>query len=312
VSAPAAEPIRSFEEIGELFDKLADALSVIVGNWGPRWAEGSPAERDCRLDDSLDGTPHLTAATLVGSCLNHTQDHLRVLARATAHPKVVMGGYTMVRPVLGSASRAMWLLEPDITPTERVRRGMNLRLSGIKEMQNLLGDRDPEVLRQLVDDDRDAMATIAQQAHALGLPRPQPKKGRDWEPHYIRESVPKDMKLVSALLDRDGSDPTGELIFRMSSAFVHGEHHLMRLLEQQITPVPGITGVSTMRLRVDLYKFVSFLASVPVGIQHVALAAVRYAGLPDEVWQDLAQPLMHRWQATLRIVANTNFQGRAS
>jgi hypothetical protein len=311
VSSPAA-PIQSFEEIGDLFDRLADALSVIVGNWGPQWAEGSPAEAECRLDDPLEGTPHLTAAMLVASCLNHTQDHLRVLARAAAHPQVVMGAYTMARPVLGSTSRAMWLLEPDISATERVRRGMNLRLRGIKELQNLLGDRDPDVLRRVVEHDRDDMDRIEQQARALGLPRPQPKKGRPWEPDYIREPVPPDMKLVSALLDRDGNDPTGNLIFRISSAFVHGEHHHISLLQSQITPVPGVSGVSGMRLGVDLPKFVSFMASVPIGIQHAALAAVRYAGLPDEVWQNLAQPLVRTWQATLGVVASTGFLGRVS
>jgi hypothetical protein len=296
-------PITSFEDIGELFDKLADALQVIITNWGPPWAEGSTAEAECRLDDPLDGTPHLTAITLVASCLNHTQDHLRVLARAAAHPKVVMGGYSLARPVLGSASRAMWLLEPAISPRERARRGMNLRLKGIKELQNLLGDRDPEVLRQVVEHDRPVVERIRQQAVAIGLPDLQRRKARSWEPHYIREPMPSDMELVRPLLDRDGSNPTGDLIFRMASAFVHGEQHILRLLEVETSEVPGATGVTGVRLGVDPRKFVSFMASVPIGVQHVALAAVRHAGLPEEVWQNLAQPLMGRWRASLPVVA---------
>lgn len=308
---PPAEPITSFEEVGELLDRLADALQVVIRDYGPPWAPGAPAEVDCALDEALEGTPHLNAALMVGLYLNHAQDHLRAAARIVGDRRIVMGGFTLTRPVLGSAARAIWLLEPSITSTERLRRGLNLRLKGLGELENIASDRDPGFHNQLAVGHRPIVEAIERDARTLGLPpatTPGARKDGSRDPVFIGRKLPSDMELIRGLLDRDGSEETGDLIFRVGSAFVHGEYHVLNLLSRRISdldPAPGVAGVE---VGVRLDNLVVFVASVAIGIHRVALAACAYAGWPEDVWQNLAQPIIQRWQATLHVVRDTAFR----
>ena len=67
-----AEPITGFQEVGDLLDRLADALRVVVRDYGPPWAPGSPAEADCARDAPLEGTPYLNAALIWSGCTSTT------------------------------------------------------------------------------------------------------------------------------------------------------------------------------------------------------------------------------------------------
>lgn len=306
-----AEPITSFQEVGDLLDRLANALRVVIRDYGPPWAPSSLAEADCARDAPLEGTPYLNAALMVGLYLNHAQDHLRGAARLAGDPKVIMGSMTLTRPVLGSSARAMWLLEPSITPAERLRRGMNLRLKGLGELENIASDRDPSIQNRLTVDHRPIVEAIERDALAIGLPRatrPGVKKDGTRDPVFIGQKLPSDMALIRELLDRDGSEQTGDLIFRVASAFVHGENHVLNLLTKRISDIDPAPGVAGVEIGVRLDNFVVFMAGVAIGIHRVALAACAYAGWPDEVWQNLAQPIIQRWQATLHIVRNTAFR----
>lgn len=309
--AQPAEPITSFQEVGDLLDRLADALRVVIRDYGPPWAPGAPAEADCARDEALEGTPILNAALMVGLYLNHAQDHLRGAARLAGDPKVIMGSMTLTRPVLGSAARAMWLLEPSITPVERLRRGVNLRLKGLGELENIASDRDPSIQNRLTIEHRPIVEAIERDARTLGLPRattPGARKDGSRDPIHIGQRLPSDMALIRDLLDRDDSEPTGDLIFRVASALVHGEYHLLNLLSRRISDVDPAPGVAGVEIGVRLDNFVVFMASVAISIHRVALAACAYAGWPAEVWQNLAQPIIRRWQATLHIVRSTAFR----
>jgi hypothetical protein len=306
-----AQPITTFEELGELLDQWADAMTVITKDYGPPWAAGSPAEADCQRDETLDGTPYLTTALMPAVYLHHAQDHVRAAARVTRDPGIRMVSYTLARPALGSAARAMWLLEPSITHTERLRRGMNLRLKGLRELENIASDRDPSLQDQVAAHHRTVVQAIDLDAQAAGLTRVQTpglKRDGSRDPDYIGQRLPSDMSLIRNLLDRDGSDPTGDLIFRVASAFVHGEHHVINLLSQQVSDVRPAPGVRNVAFGVRLDNLAVYLASIATGIHRVALATCAYAGWPDEVWQNMAQPTRRRWQATLHAVQRTAFR----
>lgn len=144
-----AEPITSFPEIGDLLVNLADALQVLVAGYGPPWADGAPVLTDLHLDQQMEGTPLLDGVLMGNVYLEHAEDHLLAAAKIVDDPRVLMGCYTLARPVLGSASRAMWLLEPGISPVERMRRAMNLQLKRFAELENIASDRDPTLRKQL-------------------------------------------------------------------------------------------------------------------------------------------------------------------
>jgi hypothetical protein len=306
----AAEPIVNFEEVGELLDKQADALAVVMHGYGPPWAEGSRAAAECAFDEGMEGTPYLTTALLVSLYLGHALDHLRASANLAGDLKVVMSSYTLVRPILGSASRAMWLLTPE-TATERLRRGLNLQLVSLAELENITVDRDAGVAKDVVAAHRPVVERFKRNAVVAGLPgltaaavRPDGTR----KAHRFGHPVPSDMQLIRELLDRNGRAPTGDLVFRVSSAFVHGQHHVVSLMSRQFQQARSAPGVSAVSLGFRLDNFVTYTASAVIGVHEAALAAVRYAGLPDEVWQNLMQPLMRRWQASLHVARNTAFR----
>src|SRR5690349_13735220 len=97
-----AEAITTFDQVGELLAKQADAIGVVIHGYGPPWVAGSTGDADSGLDAAMEGTPYVTTSLLVGLYLNHAADHLRGAARLAADLGVIMGSVTLVRPVLGS------------------------------------------------------------------------------------------------------------------------------------------------------------------------------------------------------------------
>jgi len=222
-----------------------------------------------------------------------------------------MGSFTLTRPVLGSAVRAMWLLEPTITPVERLRRGVNLCLRGLGELENIASDRDPGLRVELTAHHRAVVDATERDARAVGLPsatRPKTRSDGTRDPVFIGQRLPSHMALIRDLLDRDGSEPSGDLVFWVASAFVHGEYHVLNLPTKRISDVEPAPGVAGVQIGARLDNFVVFMASVAIGIHRVALAACAYAGWPDEVWQDLVQPIIQRWRAALHIVRSAAFR----
>jgi hypothetical protein len=306
-----AQPIDTFEEIGELLDQWADAMTVITKDYGPPWAMGSPAESDCQRDDALEGTPYLNTALMVRIYLHHAEDHVRAAARVTSDRNILMVSYTLARPALGSAARAMWLLDPCITHVERLRRGANLRMKALVELDNIAIDRDPSVKAQLIAQHRAAVDAIERDVETEGLPSVTRTKARSdgtRAPDRVGQPVPGDMALIRNLLDRDESEATADLIFRVASAFVHGEQHVINLLSRRISDARSAPGVTNLEVGVRLDNLAVYLASIIVGIHRMALATCAYAGWPDEVWQNMAQPMLRRWQATMHAAQRTAFR----
>src|SRR4051812_31045715 len=109
-----------------MITKFADGLGVVINGFGHPWADGSTGLGESKLEPTLAGRwaqrPVHLATSLAGALLNHAEDHLRGMAQLTDQPHILMVPWTLVRPVLGSTSRAFYLLEPDISVRERVRR----------------------------------------------------------------------------------------------------------------------------------------------------------------------------------------------
>lgn len=307
-------PLSTFPAVGQSFGRLANALRGVIDAYGPPWADGGPALRDCQRDEQVEGTPYLTSMLMVSFYLNHAEDHLRAMARLAGEEQVLMGCFTLTRPVLGSASRAMWLLDQSVSATERLRRGMNFQLTRLWELRNLLRDHDVSAQQALDASNAATAEDIERQARAEGLPRMTKSKlqgdGTTKSAFHIGTAVPRDMELIRQLMDREPSAPTGSSIFRISSAFVHGEYHVQDLLSQRPTGT-STHGAAGYQYGIRLDNFISYVASVLLGVHHVALAALRYAGLPDEVWERLAQPEMQQWQTALNVVRSSVFRDEA-
>src|SRR4051794_11897110 len=287
-----ANRVTSFVEVGDIFGKIADALEVLMHGFGLPWAPGSPAEAESAYDEEFAGEwtdkPLSACVLLAGPLLGHTEDHMRAMAKLTGDPQVLMAPLTLVRSVLGSAARVRYLLEPDIGPKERIRRGMSLRLKSLDELSRLV----PEASDQFAG----ATQRIVRSARASDIRVTERKRRADGSipAPNLGPPLPSDMEFVRLMLSEVGAE-TGDSIYRLTSTFVHGETHITSLLSRVAGANPGpASGTFSLGLRLD--NFVIFSASTVLAVHHTALAVLTYAGLPESVWQDLAQPLLNTWR----------------
>jgi hypothetical protein len=302
MTAPV-QPAQSFPDVGTMLEKFADALEVIIGGFGHPWAESSQAAAENALEDTLAGRwaqrPVLLATSLVAALLNHTEDHLRGMALLAGQERILMVPFTLARPVLGSAARANFLLERNISARERVRRAMSIKLKMISELDRIgLASSTTEI------------ANIVEGAKQAGfhVTLPGRRRGGEDQPPQIGPPLPREMSLARAVLDDVPGDETGDIVYRVASAFVHGEPHftsLMSVRDHSPNPAPEST---TVQLGMRLDNFVVFTASAIFAVHRTAMAALAYAGLPDSVWLDVIGPTLLRWQASLHAVRETAFR----
>ena len=256
--------------------RLRAAVGVRIGGRG-----GLPSRR------RAEGTPYLNTALMVGLYLNHAEDHLRAAARVAGDP------------------RSSWELHPgppgarfsgacDVAPRTVDHAGgapapggepapQGPGRAGKHRRDRELGGHDALIVHHcaIVDALR---ARCAPHGPASRHPA-RGEGGRHPRPGPHRPAPTQRHPSSAILLDRDGSEPTGDLIFRVASAFVHGEHHILNLLSRRISDVQPAPAVADVEFEVRLDNFVVYMASVAIGIHRVALAAYAYAGWPDDVWE---------------------------
>jgi hypothetical protein len=174
---------------------------------------------------------------------------------------------------------------------------MSLRLKSLYELGRLL----PEGSARFAE----LTKGILQSARAANIPVTEKKRRKDGTTPVpdLGSGLPGDMEFVRLMLDEVGRE-AGDSVYRLTSAFVHGETHIADLLSvrRDQPPLPDSTTV-TLGMRLD--NFILFSSSTVLAVHSTALAAVFYAGLPASVWQDLAQPLLQRWRASVHSARDT-------
>jgi hypothetical protein len=248
--------------------------------------------------------PLQTCVMLTGPLLSHAQDHLQAMAVLADAPQTVMASFSLLRSILSSAARVSYLLEPGVTARERLRRGMNLRLESYTEQGYITSGSENEQVRGADSYFAERVDEILRGARQHDFHVTTPTK-KSWRAPCIGAPHPKEMELVQQVLADGDADPQtdiGRLVYRLSSAAVHGQPHALSMLAHRVVRRDA-PQVAMAEFSLPLHTFVMFGSSAVLAAHHVALLTLAYAGLPASVWQDVAQPVLRTWQASVHAYA---------
>jgi len=193
--------------------------------------------------------------------LSGAQDHLLAVSRLLASgefPRYAL--HTLIRAPLEGAARAAWLLEPGISDSRRLARGMTERLANLLEVQRL----------GHASHARNRMNELTKAAMRRSVPPTKDKKGRLLG--FGSELRPDATKLLGKLLPE--TSPTtnglslGEFAYRSLSGRSHSSLWALIYNAQPIgRPRPGVT-LAAMTASLDE---VFLLLTTAVRVHHMAL-----------------------------------------
>lgn len=290
------------EELAQHVSQLADRLDAFLGDSTPPWT-GTPAHAELQSDSDYAGPwgnrPVQDVLLLPSMLLLHTADHLHGIAGALRAPQTVMTHQTLTRAALASCGVAYDLLEPDIDVRERLRRGMNVYLLSYTEQINMTEDEHLDALVRPIQRVEDIVK--AARAHDYGVSRApggRLRRRRPMERPYLGKEPPSEMELVRRLVSEDDADPAGALVYRIGSAFTHGQPHVLNMMTVQrlSSPVPGM---GLARIGVSGAEVARDTAAIVYGIHKTMLRASQHYGWDLQQWQTVAQPALRYWATAL-------------
>jgi hypothetical protein len=133
--APNGDPVERACDIIEGSVRCAKGIRLTRYDQGP--APGSVGAADLADQRSYAvgwvQPPVEVAVSLAALYLETAEDHLLGLTRVARPPQLVAAPFTMARGMLEAAARAWLLLDPTVTVEERIARGVNERLYGLRE-----------------------------------------------------------------------------------------------------------------------------------------------------------------------------------
>ena len=148
-------------------------------------------------------------------------DHLMSITMLLAgERKSIFGVPPLARVAMEAAARSSWLLDPNVTATERVQRSMNERLTSISHAKRLYKTTGADVS----DLERQASDILGEAANREW--QIVKSKGQ-WPVKYIRAVPPASMRLIDETL---GGTGLGILTYQAHSAAIHSQVH--GLMEQ--------------------------------------------------------------------------------
>lgn len=121
------------------------------------------------------------------------------------------------------------------------------------------------------------------------------------EPPYLGVAPLRESELVRRLVGEDENDPVGVLVYRMGSAFTHGQPHLFNMLSLQrlSSTVPG---VGLARVGVSRAQGARDTAAIAYGVHKTMLRACEHYGWNLSRWQATAQPALSYWSTQLEAL----------
>ena len=155
-------------------------------------------------------------------------EHLSSLVRTMEDPLCPLACGTCVRSMLESCSIASWLLQPNITPHERIGRGYAHRYSGMEQYakylrENLPGSSELDHLQNRICD-------VEREAISLGFPKITDKRGRRIG---IGQMMPSATEIIKLMLVHGA-------YYRLLSATSHGHIWAIRSMGFALVDSPNL------------------------------------------------------------------------
>ncbi len=202
-------PLESAVDIVAGYVRCGQQLRVTRGDSWPTPGSLGEVERQdqSRFDGRWTQPPVEAAVSLAYLYLVAAEDHLLGLARAAGPPHLAATPSTVARGMLEAAARCWWLLDPQASVEERIGRGLNARLHGLRERAK----GDPEFREQR---DRQCAALISGAVQA-GMTL---TNHGDW----VIKGWPSNTDLVDQLIDTLPKEGGGS-VYRYYTAIAHSE-----------------------------------------------------------------------------------------
>ncbi len=293
------------EDIAQHVTRLATEVAAFLHESQPPWI-GTPAGGELSHDGEYAGAwgnhPVQQVLLLPATLLLHTDDHLSGIAGVLRAPETVMTHQTLTRAALASCAVTHHVLEPGIGVRERLRRGMNVYLLSFAEQINMTDDQHLDALVQPFRRMEDIVN--AARAHGFGVSkatRGLKKIRRPIDVPHLGVAPLSEMELVRQLVSGDDDDPVGLLVYRMGSAFTHGQPHVLNMLNLQRLSSP-VEGMGLARVGVSTAEVVRDTAPIVYGVHRTMLRACEHYGWDIRRWQTVAQPAVRYWAEGLQAL----------
>lgn len=265
----------------------------------PLWSEDSQAGREVaaarRLSSWHSHELHETQM-LPFIMFNVIEDHLTGLAATLTAPRTVIAPVSLIRPVLEAASRCFYVMDPAVDVTERIRRGVNLRLQQAVETINVAADDPDESVRGIRANSVERLESLVSAAEIAGL---EVKRGRadrlpaNVQPlRWVDPRIPSAQKLLNELSADDGSP----FLHRFTSGVLHAQVHALLpfvvAAERQRLP----TGDFLVPFGISGRAMASLLAGPVSAIYSLMESSCEYYGWPLSTWRDQGLPVLTQWR----------------
>ncbi|MFI1370217.1 hypothetical protein [Streptomyces griseochromogenes] len=164
-------------------------------------------------------------------------DHLDSLGLPFTSPSGLTASHTVARSALDIATKPWFQTEPDIGTRERVRRHMNYRLQSLKEQELTVGDDSTPAAEGARRHPRERTAKILHAARHHGF-SVKGKIADKVRPCYLGPCpVPSTTELAGDII-APGRSALGVLLWRATSAVVHGQTHGLTMFYAEVSGAP--------------------------------------------------------------------------
>lgn len=237
--------------VPDLIEGLVLKVGELLTRQGPDPVEGSLAERQMAANPwASDVRNAFSQATLL---LEISSDHILSFKRTITEPVLPTAAWASVRGVLETSALSLWLLDPNIDPSERAARSYALRYEGLIQQEKFARSiNDDTVLRQSTERIEQVVQRAIDQGHKDLLNKRGKRCG-------LGTRLPSTTQLVASELDAEPE-------YRLLSAMLHGHHWAT----QQLSFVRAVD-----REQFFLEKSIS-----PIAILYLAQRAVLFFAAP--------------------------------
>lgn len=268
--------------------------------------EGSPAAFDFaaeqRLADRHIGDPVLQVLLQAQQSMVAAADHMLGLAACIEAEDVVLAPMSLMRPIVVAAGMAFYVLDPEISLRERLRRGWNLELESIREQLNSFDQPSVDSPWEWIAAGRDSCLAWGA-AHGYGHSERNQRFGQPR--HWLTDGgsggpPPSEIKLAEAVLGSTGDSAMGRAVYRFTSSFIHTRAHAFTLFLPAVnqydpqTPDAVPIGMSP----VDLTTWLLVMA---LAVDAASDRCGRYFGWDPRDWVVTVHPLMAGWAQSIGL-----------
>jgi hypothetical protein len=268
--------------------------------------EGSPAARDFaaeqRFADRHIGYPVLQVLLRAQQSMVAAADHMLGLAACIETEDVVLAPISLLRPIVVAVGMAFYVLDPEISLRERLRRGWNRELESIREQLNSFDRPSKDSLWERIAAGRDSCLAWGA-AHAYGHSERNERFGerRYWlTDGESGEAPPSEIRLAEAVLGAAGDAAMGRAVYRFTSSFIHTQAHAFTLFLPAVNQYEGQT-LNAVPLGMSPSDLTTWLLVMALAVDAASDRCGHYFGWDSTDWIGTVHPLMSGWAQNIGL-----------